>query len=329
MKRKVAHSEEERKAFIAKGFKEVGKEENGNYVFWSNKMTDILSKREMEVFELQDKKNVEIAEILGISEKSVLADNDVDAADLHLVLKPEIIEKHEFSGGNVAVIDQEKCISCGKCEELCHFDAIHHNDIYLIDELSCEGCGLCSLACPVEAISEHEVINGNWFVSETKTGPMVHALLGVAEENTGKLVTKVRKTASGIASQEKYDKILADGPPGTGCPVIASLSGVDLAVIVTEPTVSGVHDLERVLKLAKHFRVESKVVINKADLNKNQANRIYNLANESGAEVIAEIPFDDNVLNALKEGKTVIEYNDQAPASKIIKEIYKKIVSSE
>ncbi len=260
-----------------------------------------------------------------ISEKSVLADNDVDAADLHLVLKPEIIEKHEFSGGNVAVIDQKKCISCGKCEELCHFDAIHHNDIYLIDELSCEGCGLCSLACPVDAISEHEVINGNWFVSETKTAPMVHALLGVAEENTGKLVTKVRKTASAIASQKKYDKILADGPPGTGCPVIASLSGVDLAVIVTEPTVSGVHDLERVLKLAKHFRVESKVVINKADLNKNQADRIYNLANESGAEVIAEIPFDDNVLNALKEGKTVIEYNDQAPASKIIKEIYKII----
>ena len=255
----------------------------------------------------------------------MLADNDVDAADLHLVLKPEIIEKHEFSGGKVAVIDQEKCISCGKCEEVCHFDAIHHNDIYSINELSCEGCGLCSLACPVDAISEHEVINGNWFVSETKAGPMVHALLGVAEENTGKLVTKVRGIAAGIASQEKYDKILADGPPGTGCPVIASLSGVDLAVIVTEPTVSGVHDLERVLKLAKHFRVESKVVINKADLNMDQADKIYKLANESGAEVIAEIPFDDNVLDALKEGKTVIEYNDQAPASKIIKEIYKKI----
>jgi len=261
-----------------------------------------------------------------ISENSVLADNDVDAADLHLVLKPEIIEKHEFSGGNVALINQEKCISCGKCEELCHFDAIHHNnDKFYVDELSCEGCGLCSLACPVDAISEHEVINGNWFISETKVGPMAHALLGVAEENTGKLVTKVRGIASGIASQEKYDKILADGPPGTGCPVIASLSGVDLAVIVTEPTVSGVHDLERVLKLAKHFRVESKVVINKADLNKDQANRIYNLAIENNAEVIAEIPFDDNVLNALKEGKTVIEYNDQAPASKIIKEIYKKI----
>ena len=263
-----------------------------------------------------------------ISEKCVLADNDVDAADLHLVLKPEIIEKQEFSGGNVALIDQEKCISCGKCEELCHFDAIKHNDDkFSVDELSCEGCGLCALACPVDAISEHEVINGNWFVSETKTGPMVHALLGVAEENTGKLVTKVRGVAAGIASQNKFDKILADGPPGTGCPVIASLSGVDLAVIVTEPTVSGVHDLERVLKLAKHFRVESKVVINKADLNKDQADRIYNLAIENDAEVIAEIPFDDNVLNALKEGKTVIEYNDHAPASKIIKEIYKKINS--
>jgi len=262
-----------------------------------------------------------------ISENSVLADNDVDAADLHLILNPEIIEKHNFSGGKVAEIDAEKCINCGKCEEICHFDAIIKNDKYSVNKLSCEGCGLCSLACPVNAIAEYDVINGNWFVSETKVGPMAHALLGVAEENTGKLVTKVREIAAGIASQEKYDKILADGPPGTGCPVIASLSGVDLAVIVTEPTVSGVHDLERVLKLAKHFRVESKVVINKADLNKEQADRIYKLANENHAEVIAEIPFDDNVLDALKEGKSVIEYNSEAPASKIIKEIYKNLLT--
>ncbi len=264
-----------------------------------------------------------------ISEKSVLADNDVDAADLHLILKPEIVEKHDFSGGKVAEIDAEKCISCGKCEEVCHFDAIIKNDKYSVNELSCEGCGLCSIACPVDAISEYDVINGNWFVSKTKVGPMAHALLGVAEENTGKLVTKVRKIAADIASQEKYDKILADGPPGTGCPVIASLSGVDLALIVTEPTVSGVHDLERVLKLANHFRVESKVVINKADLNKEQAERIYKLANENGAEVIAEIPFDDNIVDALKEGKSVIEYNSEAPSSKIIKDIYNKLFCQE
>jgi len=262
-----------------------------------------------------------------ISEKSVFADNDVDAADLHLILKPEIIEKHDFSGGKVAEINAEKCINCGKCEEVCHFDAIIKNDKYSVNKLSCEGCGLCSLACPVDAISEYDVINGNWFVSKTKVGPMAHALLGVAEENTGKLVTKVRKVAADIASQEKYDKILADGPPGTGCPVIASLSGVDLALIVTEPTVSGVHDLERVLKLANHFRVKSKVVINKSDLNKEQAERIYKLANENGAEVIAEIPFDDNIVDALKEGKSVIEYNSEAPSSKIIKEIYKKLLT--
>ena len=262
-----------------------------------------------------------------ISEKSALADNDVDAADLHLILKPEIIEEHDFSGGKVASINLEKCVECGICMEVCRFDAVCRNDKYSINELSCEGCGLCALACPTGAIVEREVINGKLFISKTESGPMAHAMLGVAEENTGKLVTKVRETAARIAASAEYDKILADGPPGTGCPVIASLSGVDLALIVTEPTVSGVHDLERVLKLAKHFNVEAKVIINKADLNSEQADRIYKLATDYGAEVIAEIPFDENILNALKEGKAVVEYNSEAPSSMIIREIYKKLLT--
>ena len=260
-----------------------------------------------------------------LSQNCVFADNDVDAADLHLILNPVIIEEHDFSGGNVASIDSTKCVDCGICMEVCRFDAVKKSNKYFINELNCEGCGLCSLACPTKAITEKKVINGKLFISKTKIAPMAHAMLGVAEENTGKLVTKVRETAANIASSADYDKILADGPPGTGCPVIASLSGVDLTLIVTEPTVSGVHDLERVLKLAKHFKVEAKVIINKADLNSEQARNIHNLARDYNTEVIAEIPFDESVVNALKLGKSVIEYNEDAPASIIIKNIYNKI----
>jgi len=256
------------------------------------------------------------AALAQLAESKVLSDNDVDAADLHLLLKPTVRESHEFSGGVTALIDPEKCTACGLCAESCHFNAIHFdgpaNEIqektYHIDELACEGCGLCPLVCPVQAISSEAVTNGHWYVSATDFGPMVHARLGIAEENSGKLVTQVRNHAAKLARSLKLSSILADGPPGTGCPVIASVTGTDLVLIITEPTVSGVHDLERVLRLTEHFRVPAKVIINKADLNEKQAALIKDMAWEYGSEVIAEIPFDRHVNEALMAGKTVIAY---------------------
>ncbi len=267
-----------------------------------------------------------------LARSKVIADTDVDAADLHLLLAPMVLEKHDFSGGTRALIDVKKCTACGRCAEVCRFDAIrfdgmansHHSVTYRIDPIACEGCGLCARVCPENAISDIQVINGQWFVSATEYGPLVHARLGIAEENSGKLVTQVRKRAAELARELKLAVILADGPPGTGCPVIASLSGVDLAVIVTEPTVSGVHDLERVLQLSRHFEVPAGVIINKADLNKEQASRIDRLAQEYGAEVIARIPFDRAVNDALMAGKTVIEFGGGA-AAEAIRESWERI----
>jgi MinD superfamily P-loop ATPase len=239
----------------------------------------------------------------------VFADCDVDAADLHLLLKPEVIEKHEFSGSNIATINFEACIGCGRCAELCRFSAINTFDNkYRINEFKCEGCGLCLLACQDNAISEAEKINGDWFLSNTKHGQMVHARLGIAEENTGKLVSIVRTNASKLANKTSKKWIFGDGPPGTGCPVIASVTGVDIALVITEPTVSGVHDMTRILELIKHFKIQAMVVINKADLNFKMAHKIKLTSASFGVEVIAEIPFDRAINDALVAGKTIIEY---------------------
>ena len=193
-----------------------------------------------------------------------------------------------------------KCIGCGKCAEACHFDSFRFdgpaNDVvgktWRIDPLACEGCGLCPRVCPVDAIRTEEAVTGDWYVSGTDYGPMVHARLGIAEENSGRLVTQVRNRAGELAAELRAERILGDGPPGTGCPVIASVSGCDLVLIVTEPTVSGVHDMERVLDLAAHFGVPALVIINKADLNTEQAARIDEIAEQRNSRVIARIPFD-------------------------------------
>jgi MinD superfamily P-loop ATPase len=269
------------------------------------------------------------ASLAVLSENKVLADCDVDAADLHLLLKPEIYEQKDFSGGKIATIDHLKCFGCGKCADACRFKAIElggpGNDLiaqtYKIDELSCEGCGLCLQVCPASAISDHDKINGKFYVSGTVQGPMVHARLGLAEDNSGKLVSKVRGRATGIAEKGRARWILADGPPGTGCPVIASVAGTDLVLAVTEPTVSGVHDLERVLELVKHFGVKAMVVINKCDLNREMAALIKEKSASIGAEVIAEIPFDSNVNKALAAGKTVVDYGE-GPAAEVMNKIW-------
>lgn len=291
-------------------------------------------------------KTTVVASLAHLAANKVLADNDVDAADLHLLLAPAVREGHDFVGGAKATIDPAKCTGCGKCAEACHFKAIHKTDsdaqpsagrreaggqeggkpqkIYRIEPLACEGCGLCPLVCPAGAIRSEENVTGRWYVSGTDSGPMVHAQLGIAEENSGRLVTQVRNRAGQLADELKQELILGDGPPGTGCPVIASVSGTDLVVIVTEPTVSGVHDMERVMKLAGHFGVPAVVVINKSDLNIEQARRIEDIAKTHGSRVIGRIPFDRAVNDALMAGKTVIEYG-KGSAGEAIREIWKRL----
>ncbi len=257
--------------------------------------------------------------------KQVLADNDVDAADLHLLLRPQVSEAHPFVGRMRVAVQFEKCIDCRRCAEACHFDALRldgpANDMvgktWRIDPLPCEGCGLCHRVCPADAIRTEAAVTGNWYVSETEYGPMVHARLGIAEENSGRLVTQVRKRAGELAAELRAERILGDGPPGTGCPVIASVSGADFVLVVTEPTVSGVHDMERVLSLAIRFGVPALVIINKADLNTEQAARISEIAEQRNSRVIARIPFDRAVNDALMVGKTVVQYGESAAAEAI------------
>ena len=277
-------------------------------------------------------KTTVVASLAQLAENKILADNDVDAADLHLLLAPTVREAHDFVGGTKAEIDSANCIGCGKCADACHFHAILFdgpaNDVvgqtYRIEPLACEGCGLCPLVCPVKAIQSRPNVTGRWYVSATANGPMVHAKLGIAEENSGRLVAQVRSRAGELAAALKAGLILGDGPPGTGCPVIASVSGTDLVMIVTEPTVSGVHDMERVMALAAHFRVPTVVVINKADLNAAQAHRIGDIAAAHGSRVIGRIPFDRAVNDALVAGKTVIEYG-QSRAEQAIRDVWERL----
>jgi MinD superfamily P-loop ATPase len=261
----------------------------------------------------------------GSKSTAVLSDTDVDAPDLHLLLKPSIVESRPFTGGKAYRIDEDVCTGCGDCARDCHFQAIHPisdeqhaTPRFRIDPLDCEGCGLCFHICPVEAISSQDNINGTWFVSRSPYGPMAHARLGIGEENSGKLVTEVRNRASQLAARYGARLILSDGPPGVGCPVIAAITGLDLVLIVTEPTVSGVHDLQRVLDLSSHFGIPAKVIINKADLNADQCRKIEALANQGGAPCIGKIPFDPQVQEALMQGIPLVEFGDGPAAQGIL-----------
>ncbi len=258
--------------------------------------------------------------------EAVMADCDVDAADLHLLLHPRIKEKHEFKGGGKAIIDKEKCIQCGKCVEVCRFDAIKTNSaqLHYIESLSCEGCGICSYVCPEKAIKMEEVVSGEWFISETKYGSLVHAKMGIAEENSGKLVTVVRENAKTVAEKDSTDYIIIDGPPGIGCPVIASLSGVDVALVVTEPTVSGIHDMERIIGVASHFGIQTAVCVNKYDLNIKNTKAIEEYCQKLNIKVIGKIPFDEIVIKALTNKMPVVEYSD-SQVTKEIKSMWEKL----
>jgi MinD superfamily P-loop ATPase len=257
-----------------------------------------------------------------LPEELVLADCDVDAADMHLLLQPQIREVEDFVGSVAASVDPDRCVACGLCGERCHFGALAPVEgpdggpsHWAVDELACEGCGLCALVCPEEAVALEEQVTGQSFVSETRFGPMAHARLGVGAENSGKLVTHVRRLARELAPGR--DRILGDGSPGTSCPVIASISGVDAALIVTEPTVSGVHDLGRVLELTAHFGVPSLICINKCDLNKEQCRRIEQMAERAGAPVVGRVPFDDQVNRAVRQGRVITECGDGEAAGAI------------
>ncbi len=255
-----------------------------------------------------------VGSFAALAKNKVLADCDVDAADLHLLLTPTVGEEHEFWSGQVTVIDEEQCTRCGLCQELCRFKAIED---FLVDAVSCEGCGFCSHICPAEAITMTENLAGQWFISDTKYGTLVHARLGITQENSGKLVATVRQQAREMAEKLGLDYIITDGPPGIGCPVISSLSGASLALLVTEPTLSGIHDLERVLGVCRHFGVPALVCINKYDINEDNTHRIESYCLSQEIEVAARIPFDNVVTEAIVQKVPVVEYS----SGKVTREI--------
>jgi len=245
------------------------------------------------------------AAFASLAKNKVMVDCDVDAADLYLLLRPKVLKQEKYFGGRSPRVDLDKCTQCGLCTELCRFHAIENG---VVDYVSCEGCGFCSHICPEDAITMEEAFSGDWFVSDTPYGPFVHARLGIGEENSGKLVTVVRKKATEITKEKGLDLILIDGPPGIGCPVTASMTGVDLVLAVTEPTLSGIHDLERILKLAEHFKIPSAVCINKFDINLENTDRIAAYCEKNGSKIIGKIPYEPKVVEALVNRKTVIEY---------------------
>lgn len=258
------------------------------------------------------------ASFASLAKNAILADCDVDAADLHLVLQPESQRSTDFISGRIAEIRAEDCISCGLCEEVCRYDSVEEKDgAFSIDPLSCEGCGVCVEICPVKAIDFPEQKCGEWFVSKTRFGDMVHARMMAGAENSGKLVSLVRQEARKLADKQQCDLLLVDGPPGIGCPVIASITGADAVLIVTEPTLSGEHDLVRVLELAQHFKIPTMICINKWDINYEMTEQIEEKATSLGAIPVGRIPYDSAVTAAQVNGRTLIEESDLEAAQAV------------
>lgn len=265
------------------------------------------------------------AAFASLAQNSVLCDADVDAADLHLLMEPTVQKKTDFMGGCLAEIRKEDCVECDKCRELCRFDAI--SEEYVVDAISCEGCGVCVDLCPEQAIDFPVQKCGEWFISDTRFGPMVHARLGIAEENSGKLVSLVRQETRKLAEKRGHSLILTDGPPGIGCPVIASIGGATALVIIVEPTVSGLHDMQRVAELAVHFKVPGLICVNKYDLNIEMTEKIEAYGLERNMTILGRIPFDPIFTQAMIEGKNVLEHAPDSLAAVSIKEVWKKILS--
>ncbi len=264
-----------------------------------------------------------------LADRPVIADCDVDAADLHLVLAPEVLARHEFRAGQEAVIRPSECTGCGECRALCHFGAVREEPaaagrtVFTVDPVACEGCAVCVRFCPAGAIELRERTCGEWMVSRTRCGPMIHARLRVAAENSGKLVSIVRREARRFAELDGRTQVIVDGPPGIGCPVIASVTGAGQVLVVTEPTVSGAHDLERVLSLARHFEIPASVCVNKWDLNPAMAEQIEDEASRGGARVAGRIRYDPAVTRAQMQARAVVETG--GPAAEDVREVWNRL----
>ena len=270
-----------------------------------------------------------VAAFASLQQDAVLADCDVDAANLHLLLQPHILRREEFRSGHVARIHQDACTGCGECLNLCRFDAVINKEpghagaegLFSIDEAACEGCGVCAYYCPENAIEMKESVSGEWFVSRTRYGPLVHAKLGIAAENSGKLVTQIRNEARALAAEKNLGLIIIDGSPGIGCPVIASITGCDMVLAVTEPTPSGLHDLERIADLAVHFRIPVAVAVNKFDLNESMTDEIHRFCEKRGFNAVGKIPYCRDFTEAMVAGQTIMEHGN-GPASEAVRAIW-------
>jgi len=260
------------------------------------------------------------------AERAIIADCDVDAADMHLLLEPEMPGGEDFYSGYLAVIDPDKCIQCGECALVCRFDAVEvEGDNYRVVPLDCEGCGYCARICPAEAI-EMELQNvGRWYDSPIKSGSrMIHARLGIGAENSGKLVARVKKEAKQLAEKGGREYVIVDGSPGVGCPVVSSLSGADYVLLVTEPSVAGIHDLKRVYELVQMHGIRTGCIINKYDLNDHKTEEIKEFLDQKGIALISTIPYNENFTRAMTMGKTIVEYHDRELKS-LIEESWKKV----
>ncbi|MGI6655638.1 MAG: 4Fe-4S binding protein [Desulfobulbus sp.] len=266
------------------------------------------------------------AAFAALARNHLLCDADVDAADMHLLMQPQVQSRHDFIGGGLAVINAELCTECGRCRELCRFEAISPD--YVVNDIRCEGCGVCVDLCPEKAIDFPPQRCGEWYSSETRFGPMIHARLGIAEENSGRLVSLVRKEARKMAEERELDLILTDGPPGIGCPVIAAIGGATALVMIVEPTVSGLHDMERVISLAAHFQLPGMLCVNKFDLNPAMTEEIEHLAVQRNVALLGRIPFDPVFTRAMIEGKTLFEYGGDTPTHRQVREIWEKILAA-
>ena len=264
-----------------------------------------------------------------LARRPVVADCDVDAADLHLVLSPTLRERHVFMSGHQAVIRAEDCCNCDICLPLCRFDAISvgtaldGSETYVVDPTACEGCGVCIESCPTDAIDFPERRCGEWMISDTACGPLVHARLGIAAENSGKLVTTVRHEARRVAEEGNHPIIIVDGPPGIGCPVIASVTGASQVLLVTEPSLSGEHDLERVLTLTRHFGIPTSICVNKWDINRDMSARIEEKARKGGAQVVSRVRYDPLVTQAQIEERAIVQTD--CPSADDIRTVWKEL----